>query len=71
MGSLFEYSPPARGRPLAARGVFQSAEVFARKWRHRLPVATPCVIIDRGGAVHLLGNAATKGPRSIAYALPS
>jgi len=46
---------------------FPSAEVFARKWRRRLPVATPCVVIDRAGRVHLLGNA-TDGPRSIAYA---
>jgi hypothetical protein len=49
-------------------GFFESAAVFARKWSHRLPVATPCVIIDRGGAVHLLGNA-TPRPRSIAYAM--
>jgi hypothetical protein len=46
----------------------ESAAVFARKWRHRLPVATPCVIIDRDGSVHLLGNA-TPGPRSMAYAM--
>jgi hypothetical protein len=50
-------------------GFHESAAVFARKWRHRLPIATPCVIIDRDGSVHLLGNA-TNGPRSIAYALP-
>ena len=25
---------------------FQSAEFFARKWQHRLPVATSCVIVD-------------------------
>jgi hypothetical protein len=49
---------------------FASAKVFARKWAHRLPVATPCVIIDRDGQVHLLGNA-TERPRSIAYALPA
>jgi hypothetical protein len=48
---------------------YASARVFARKWSHRLPVATPCVIIDRGGDVHVLGNA-KGGPRSIAYALP-
>ena len=48
-------------------GFHDSAAVFARKWSHRLPVATPCVIIDRGGAVHILGNA-TAGPRSMAYA---
>jgi hypothetical protein len=50
-------------------GFYDSAAVFARKWSHRLPVATPCVIIDRGGEVQILGNA-TPGPRSIAYALP-
>jgi hypothetical protein len=33
-----------------------------------LPVATPCVIIDRGGDAHILGNA-TAGPRSIVYAV--
>jgi hypothetical protein len=42
-----------------------SAKIFARKWAHRLPVATPCVIIGRDGSVHLLGNA---GEDSIAYA---
>ncbi len=47
--------------------LLDSAEVFARKWRHRLPVATPCVVIDSGGDVHVLGNA-TAGPRSMAYA---
>jgi hypothetical protein len=46
---------------------FASAEIFARKWSHRLPVATPCVIIDRGGEVYLLGNA-TNRPDSIALA---
>ena len=46
---------------------FASAEVFARKWSHRLPVATPCVVIDRGGEVYLLGNA-TGRPNSIALA---
>jgi hypothetical protein len=50
-------------------GFHESATVFARKWSHRLPVATPCVIIDRGGEVRILGNA-TPGPRSIAYAFP-
>ncbi len=48
-------------------GFYQSAQVFARKWAHRLPVATPCVIIDRRGRVHILGNAT--GPGSIAYPL--
>jgi hypothetical protein len=50
-------------------GFHESAAVFARKWSHRLPVATSCVIIDRDGEVQILGNA-TPGPRSIAYALP-
>ena len=49
-------------------GFHESAAVFARKWRHRLHVATPCVIIDQGGGVHLLGNA-MPGPRSVAYAV--
>ena len=35
---------------------FQSAEVFARKWQHRLPVATPCVVIDEDGRVWVLEN---------------
>ena len=35
---------------------FKSAEVFARKWQHRLPVATPCVIIDEEKRVWMLGN---------------
>jgi glycosyltransferase involved in cell wall biosynthesis len=51
-----------------AEEFYQSAAVFARKWSHRLPIATPCVIIDRGGDVYLLGNASA-GPRSIAYAV--
>ncbi len=34
-----------------------SARAFARKWAHRLPVATPCVVFDRDGGLHLLGNA--------------
>jgi hypothetical protein len=48
---------------------FASAEVFARKWRHRLPVATPCAIIDRQGRVQPLGNT-TYEAQSIADALP-
>ncbi len=36
---------------------FASARVFARKWAHRLPIATPCVVFDREGRVHVLGNA--------------
>ena len=49
---------------------FASAEVFARKWSQRLPVATPCAIVDHGGKVHLLGNASAR-PESIACALSS
>jgi hypothetical protein len=51
-------------------GFHESAAVFARKWKHRLPIATPCVIIDRDGGVQLLGNA-SHGPRSIAFAMHS
>lgn len=46
---------------------FASAEAFARKWSHRLPVATPCVIVDAGGEVRLLGNA--DGATSVARAV--
>jgi hypothetical protein len=47
---------------------YDSAAIFARKWSHRLPVATPCVVIDRLGEVHLLGNA-TERPGSVAIAV--
>jgi hypothetical protein len=50
-----------------AEAFYRSAEVFARKWSHRLPVATPFIIIDRGGEIRLLGNA-TDRPDSIALA---
>jgi len=30
---------------------FTSATVFARKWSHRLPIATSCVLIDGSGTV--------------------
>jgi hypothetical protein len=68
IGALCHHNSRSIGLPAA---FYRSAEVFAGKWSHRLPVATPCVIIGRGGAVHLLGNATTNGPSSIAYALPS
>ena len=45
-------------------GFHESAAVFARKWKHRLPVATSCVIIDRDGEVQLLGNAVPGPGRS-------
>jgi hypothetical protein len=38
------------------KAFFLSAEVFAQKWQHRLPVATPCVIIDETRRVWMLGN---------------
>ncbi|MGP0063722.1 MAG: glycosyltransferase [Isosphaeraceae bacterium] len=43
---------------------FASARVFARKWAHRLPIATPCVVFDREGRVHLLGNSRGESPAS-------
>jgi hypothetical protein len=46
---------------------FVGAEVFARKWAGRLPIATPCVVFDRAGWMYLLGNAPQDGP-SIAAA---
>jgi hypothetical protein len=64
LGALCHHNSRSVGLPEA---FFASAEVFARKWKHRLPVATPCVVIDREGRVRLLGNA-TDRPRSIAYA---
>jgi hypothetical protein len=65
LGALCHHNSSSVGLPEA---FFHSARVFARKWSHRLPVATACVIIDRRGSVHLLGNA-TPGPGSIAYIL--
>ena len=67
LGHLCHHNSRSVGLPEA---FFASAEVFARKWSHRLPVATPCVIIDKRGKVHLLGNASAR-PQSIAYALSS
>jgi hypothetical protein len=65
LGALCHHNSRSVGLPEA---FFRSAEVFARKWGDRLPVATPCVNVDRGGAVRLLGNASAR-PESIAYAL--
>jgi hypothetical protein len=42
------------------KAFFQSAEVFAQKWQHRLPVATPCVIIDETRRVWMLGNSSAQ-----------
>ena len=66
IGALCHHNSRSIGLPEA---FYRSAEVFARKWSPRLPVATPCVIIDSGGEVRLLGNAVTKRPTSSAYAL--
>jgi Glycosyltransferase like family len=62
LGALCDHNSQSVGLPQA---FCASAQVFARKWAHRLPVATPCVVIDRGGQVDVLGNA-REG--SIAYA---
>jgi hypothetical protein len=48
---------------------FASAQVFARKWARRLPVATPCALIDRSGAVAVLDNAGVKSI-AVARAMP-
>ena len=53
LGALCHHNSRSIGLP---RAFFPSAEVFARKWAHRLPVATSCVVIDRQGRVCLLGN---------------
>jgi hypothetical protein len=39
------------------KAFFRSAGVFAEKWAHRLPVATPCVVIDQRRRVWVLGGA--------------
>ena len=54
LAALCDHNSRSVGLPEA---FLASAEVFACKWSHRLPVATPCVIIDKGGAVYLSGNA--------------
>jgi hypothetical protein len=54
IGALCHHNSRSVGLPEA---FFPSAEVFARKWARRLPVATPCVVIDRDRRVYVLGNA--------------
>jgi hypothetical protein len=54
LGAPCHHNSPHFGLPEA---FFASAEVFARKWDHWLPIATPCVIFDRGGRIHGLGDA--------------
>jgi hypothetical protein len=48
---------------------YDSAAIFARKWSHRLPVATPCAVVNRGGAVQVLGNVTAEVQPSIATAV--
>jgi Glycosyltransferase like family len=64
--ALCQHNSRSVGLPAA---FFASAEVFARKWAHRLPIATPCVIIDRARDVHVLGNAVDR-VSSMAYGQP-
>jgi hypothetical protein len=59
IGALCRHNSRSVGLPEA---FFASAEVFGRKWAHRLPVATPCVVIDRDRRVYLLGNAERGSP---------
>jgi hypothetical protein len=68
LGALCHHNSASIGLPEA---FYASAAVFARDWSPRLPVATPCVVIDRLGEVHLLGNAVTDGSSSIAVAVGS
>jgi Glycosyltransferase like family len=60
IGALCYHNSRSVGLPEA---FFPSAEVFARKWAHRLPIATPCVVIDRDRKVYLLGNAGEYSPQ--------
>jgi hypothetical protein len=39
------------------KAFFQNAGTFARKWHHRLPVATSCVVIDQRHRAWVLGSA--------------
>jgi Glycosyltransferase like family len=64
LAALCHHNSRSVGLPEA---FFASAQVFARKWSHRLPVATPCAIIDSGGDVYVLGNAGER-PESVAIA---
>ena len=56
-----------RGASDCPRRFSPAPRSFARKWAHRLPVATSCVIIDRDGKVCLLGNTPFRR-RSISHA---
>jgi len=59
LDALCHHNSPSAGLP---DSFFRSARVFGRKWAHRLPIATPCVVFDREGGMHLLGNTSADGP---------
>jgi hypothetical protein len=63
LGALCHHNSRSIALPEA---FFASAEVFARKWAHRLPIATPCAVFDREGQILLLSNAAAG--TSVAFA---
>jgi hypothetical protein len=58
LDSLCHHNSPSAALP---DSFFRSARVFARKWAHRLPIATSCVVFDREGRMHLLGNTSIDG----------
>jgi hypothetical protein len=59
LNALYHHNSQSAGLP---EPFFDSARVFARKWAHQLPIATPCVVFDREGGMHLLGNTSAEGP---------
>jgi hypothetical protein len=64
LDALCHHNSRSAGLPAS---FFRSARAFARKWANRLPIATPCVVFDREGRMHLLGNASLEQPKT-AYA---
>jgi hypothetical protein len=58
---LCQHNSRSAGLP---ESFFDSARVFARKWAHQLPIATACVVLDREGRMHLLGNTSADGPHT-------
>jgi hypothetical protein len=58
LGAPCHHNSRSTGLPEA---FLSSARVFARKWAHRLPVATPCVVFDRSGQAYLLDHAPADG----------
>ncbi|MGP0068513.1 MAG: glycosyltransferase [Isosphaeraceae bacterium] len=64
LGAPCHHNSRTVGLPVA---FLASASVFARKWAARLPVATPCVVFDRDGHVHLLRDSIPDGS-SLAFA---